>query len=314
MNKLVFVALALTGACSYGPLEGDSGYGPVSGTNSAWTIGLNDTAGSVFRLDSDGAHEVESFSGEGLTSITARSSDDVWAIGTSLHHYDGHTWTTTAMPSDPVFLIGDGWAIGVNGTIYDPASFTALAGPDSHIDLVWQDVNPPSAWGDGPNDVWALAGAHLFHFTTAWTDVTPWTADESPQQLTGTSVNDVWVSTFSGAMYRYDGASWTVVASGVTDALFAGMFAAASDDVWAVGYPDVVVHYNGNAWSAVAAPQILSCGEASNQACEDVGLNGVLATSASDVWVTGYLQQDPGGSPVLFHYDGTWHDLSDLGE
>ncbi|HTR52682.1 MAG TPA: hypothetical protein VMJ10_18330 [Kofleriaceae bacterium] len=311
MTKLASIAgLALTSACSFSPLSGDSGYGVASGDGSSvWTIGTNETAGTVFRLASDGAHEAVSFPGESLVSISASSPTDVWVVGNGLHHYDGHGWTTRDMPMDPVFAIGRGWAVGVHGTIYDPASFAVLAGPNALIDLEPQGPTVPSAWGDSPSDVWASDAGRLFHFTTAWTDVTPW-SDELPQQIVGTTANDVWVSGFSGAMYHFDGTRWTTVLSNVNENVISAMFAVASNDVWAVGLSGVAVHYDGNAWAPVALPP-LACANNGSESCMSIQLYGVWASSGSDVWITGYVQQDPGGSPVLYHDDGQWHDVSD---
>ena len=96
------------------------------------------------------------------------------------------------------------------------------------------------------------------------------------------------------------------------------MWATTADDVWAVGYSNVLLHWDGHVWTPQAAPPVMRCdgpvvdGNATTIACtQDVSLSDVWGSSASDVWVVGYFEEAIGGTPLLFHYDGsTWTDLS----
>jgi hypothetical protein len=322
---LASLGLSLLGACNLdnGGFGSDGGMSKVVGTDSShvYAIGTGTADDTLFQLDGGGASKVQQFAGESLYAIAANAPSDLWVVGTAVHHYDGQTWTTIPMPADPLVAIGNGWAIGEHGTVYQPgAGFGVLGAADARIDLTGPGVIEANAWGDASNNIWVTDGTRLFHYTTSWTDLTPPSAvaPTQLQALTGTGAKDVWVSTFDGRQFHYDGAAWSTMTDSANNDLVIGMFEHAPNDVWAVGYSNVLMHYNGTAWTSQAAPPQLHCdgpdvnGDATVVACtNNVALNDVWGSSANDVWVVGYLELDPGGLPILFHFDGTaWTDLS----
>ena len=100
----------------------------------------------------------------------------------------------------------------------------------------------------------------------------------------------MWTSSFAGQQFHFDGSQWTVTADGANDDLILGMWANTTDDVWAVGYSNILLHWDRHVWAPQAAPPVLRC-------------EGPV--------VDGYYEEAIGGTPLLFHYDGSnWTDLS----
>jgi hypothetical protein len=232
----------------------------------------------------------------------------VWVVGTTLHHYDGHAWSTIAMPSDAIYSLGHHVAVGQHGTVYRTnATLDVIAGSDARIDLTHESYG--ESWSDAAGDVWVTDGSSLFAFMGAsWADVTPPTfaRNDTLQAIGGTGPDDVWTFAFAGTAFHYEGATWTSQPEPATDALVNSVSATTPDNVWAVGstgQAGVVVHFDGSAWTTVAVPLPQYGGSVDN--------NGVFAIATNDVWMTGYLEEDPGGMPLLYHYDGTaWTDVS----
>ena len=133
------------------------------------------------------------------------------------------------------------------------------------------------------------------------------------------SSTDVWAvgrictwSTFQTLAEHWDGAAWTVIPSpnqpGADSSVLTSVTAISSNDVWAAGdfeprgtyiWLTLIEHWNGTNWSIVSSP---------NPARASNFLNGIAATSPSDVWAVGYTQPKPTYTPevpLIEHYDGS---------
>jgi hypothetical protein len=121
--------------------------------------------------------------------------------------------------------------------------------------------------------------------------------------------NDVWAvgRTASGfgdrpLVLRFDGTEWLELAlpaevSGVLN----GVAALAADDVWVVGYTGdpvaslehaLVLHWDGRLWAVVDPGRAVGVGSSA--------LTDVEALATDDVWVVGYLHNQP----LMAHFDG----------
>ena len=68
----------------------------------------------------------------------------------------------------------------------------------------------------------------------------------------GTTDDDVWVTSFAGPAFHWDGKLWTEHALPKAPNAIDG---SASDDVYVVGYEANIHHFNGNEWVKIALPQ-----------------------------------------------------------
>jgi len=247
-----------------------------------------------------------------LNAITAVSANDIWAVGSLLNHdlqvlnflfehWDGTSWTATAIESGDAFLLGasadasdDAWAVGFAG----PENATSRTLVLHWDGASWKKVPSPSA-GSGanqlngvaalaPNDVWAVG------FSTA-TPKPPPGQDRVP---TATLIE------------HYDGTSWSVVPSPnigpnsqyQSNGLL-GITAVSPTDIWAFGSFDaanglgsegtLLVHWDGNTWSLAASPDPLK-----GDFLDDVLFAGV-APSPGDIWIVGSEAEFVPGNPIL---------------
>ncbi len=136
--------------------------------------------------------------------------------------------------------------------------------------------------------------------------------------VSASSATDIWAVGQSGV--HFDGKKWTAFAlpliagdltSGIT-----GVADLAPNNVWAVGdinvHEDnpnqVIEHYDGSAWSVATGPTF--------QPTDQPYLNGLTATSPTDLWATGSILTLIGccqeAFPLFEHYDGTsWTAIID---
>jgi hypothetical protein len=243
---------------------------------------------------------------DALVAVSARSSSDVWAVGTSNHtvdpslsfvtplveHWDGTRWSLVHVPTpglDPanagaVAAVVAGYNAGAFKE-YDDASFSAVHAIAA--DDVW--AVGMITRHDGPGD------APTQTFTEHW-DGTAWRvvnapdvqvgqlqhgADDSLNAVTATRRDDVWAvgaaSPQGTLTLHWDGTSWTVIPSA-----HAGTFSYLSDvaaisatNVWAVG--NAIEHWDGRRWTQTATIGGKTFAP----------LAAITAVSANDIWMVG---------------------------
>ena len=228
-----------------------------------------------------------------LESVSASSGTDIWSVGASTIHYDGHVWTAFRAPD----MTGNGNNL-LNGVA---------------------DVSTNNVWAVGYIN-FQVIGAYqspiVEHF-----DGTSWSIFSSPQftppdtaslnAITAISANDIWAG---GELFEdpyafpllehFDGNSWTQSEPPVSDCIVRGISADATNDVWAVGSTlgggTCTLHYNGSAWEGVPSP---------NQCCGDNLFFGVVALAPNNAWAAGwYIQSATDDRPqftLVEHWDGS---------
>jgi hypothetical protein len=199
-----------------------------------------------------------------LSSIDARSVDDVWVVG----------WYSPKRPGTHLIPVTEHW----DGTAW---TTEATPGPDPHQNYLWDiDASPSGqAWTvgeyggdggggfrDGPSiqDVRTLADQWN---GSSWSQSQ--TIDPSPESSTMQGVaavadDDVWAVgsqeiNSNPLIEHWDGTAWSVVDSPkLDDGRLTAIDAASATDIWAVGeYNGVdngltlVLHWDGTAWSKV---------------------------------------------------------------
>jgi len=245
-----------------------------------------------------------------LGGVSALSSNDVWAVGSSVvgnaasktlvEHWDGVAWTV--IPSPSLDVIG------------------AYAADNRLADVV----------AIAPNDVWAVGTATTIvageALTLHW-DGSSWKIIKNPGAnprfydanllgITAVSATEIWAvgekttTEEHNMIERWDGTKWAIVPSPAfntnVDFLY-GVSANSATDIWSVGtftipnaegspYQNATMHWDGATWSIVTAPQL------------DPWLNilaDVIAISVNDVWAVGFVGTGTGyETPEALHWDG----------
>lgn len=133
-------------------------------------------------------------------------------------------------------------------------------------------------------------------------------ADVSPTDAWAVGMRPLTTGFQTGTFAEHwDGTRWSIVATPRVSQPTAQLNSAATDpqgDVWAAGYSDnpsclcgktIVEHWTGLAWTRITSP---------NPGVADY-INGITATSPSDIWVVGqeWISQSS-FVPLIMHYDG----------
>ena len=154
---------------------------------------------------------------------------------------------------------GDLWLTSTTGLVWTTADLPwpdSVTEPDLEFDvpegeLVWRHTRLPAQAHNGlpPNA------------TAIW----------------GTSNSDVFVGSFGGVIFHWDGTAWRQYFSGIGDSI--GMIRGRGpEDVYAVGYGSTILNFDGTNWHVVADPD----GAKTNDA-----LTGVVFTEIGDAIVCG---------------------------
>jgi hypothetical protein len=233
-----------------------------------------------------------------LNAVYGFAPDDVWAVGSTVLHWDGGAWGTSSVGAEEFFTV----------------------------------------WGAGPSDVWiggspAPYSPMVYHYDGAsWTNPRPSGLNNLVVAIWGTSSDDVWFND-QGDLWYWDGgtvAQASSVAPGVVDTW--GLWGSAPNSYWAGGWGSALLHWDGGVWAVAANPgnlralwgssdqDIWGVGSAANDAGVWPGrgsdlfhgnnyswttepapttstLLAVHGSSASNVWAAGT-------SGALLHFDG----------
>ncbi|MFL5494186.1 MAG: hypothetical protein ACJ8DC_07355 [Gemmatimonadales bacterium] len=279
-------------------------------------------------------------------TLWGSSPNDLFVIGTgsqpdgsSIWHYDGHTWTEQVSRGTGFGGIwgtssSDVYAIGGPHYLVTPEIGTIL-----HYDGVhWTDVVGPAYTGNPTgfeyNAVWEASptavflGGRIFRTDSAGQvlpktellvhfDGSRWSEMETPgfgyyptiANISGTSATDVWAlgnhppscddCEVEYALAVHYDGQGWSEKLTVHAVYFRGIWAAAPNDVWVVGEND-----EGNAYVWHFNGSIWSEGEPLSTS--EYGLSDIWGSSGSDLYAV--------GPRTLLHYDGThWRKIQDLG-
>lgn len=208
----------------------------------AWTVGTTMDVTAATGSWAIGGTEIEHWNGTAwsivgdpmrhtagavLTSVTAVSPRDVWAVGYRpgsggtqqplAEHWDGTRWTVSSVPSVPasaplsgLFSVsvrdGQVWATGFEGVPgsegrllverYNGSSWTQVSTPSS----VLVSYGAESVYAAARNNVWVTSASQLWHW-----DGKTWTVSRAPglpepglqydyTGIGGTGPDDIWVA------------------------------------------------------------------------------------------------------------------------
>ncbi len=193
-----------------------------------------------------------------ISDLSAFNPTSAWVVGYSepvvkarvplMEYWDGHTWTTVALPltTGPdgggphgdelrgVQAVGPGeaWAIG-GGAFGMPSSNLLLHCTPTGC-TASHDFNATAIAASGPTDVWTAAGTEFHHWNgSTWTLVPGPAMGGSVTAMTALSPTDAWVVGNSDFAAHWDGQVWTLVPHPPTFLL--ALAGSSVGDVWAVG-------------------------------------------------------------------------------
>lgn len=274
----------------------------VSGSSATdlWSVGYRDDGGTALILHWDGLSwsPVPSHTTGKLFGVSARSSDDAWAVGsysaphshtiqTNVLHWDGSTWTRVASPNANTF-------------------FSQLYGVDG--------VSPTDAWAVG----YSTSVSRRFHSLVLHWDGVRWSIVRVPggelDAVDALSSRNVW-AVGRGVLLHWNGARWSKRSihtrnflKSVVVSKLVGVSAVSRSNVWAVGQRcahfggctprSYIIHWNGRRWSPVASPAPTRFANF---------LTGVRALSARNVWAVGAYCTTftcSGERPLIAHWNG----------
>lgn len=93
----------------------------------------------------------------------------------------------------------------------------------------------------------------------------------------GTSDSDIFIATFQGAIYHWDGSVWQQMETGVETGLN-HIHGSGRDDLYCVGDNATILHYDGHAWARIPVPKKVP---------ETEVLTGVRVCNPTEVYVCG---------------------------
>ncbi len=232
--------------------------------------------------------------GNELFSVAAVSATDVWTVGfiqnntatgsvqqTLIEHWNGTQWSIVTSPNP------SSQTNSLTGVTATSATGVWAVGYDTNSSGIWQTL------------------------TEQW-DGTRWSVVKSPSpgsqinyfsSVAARSTTDAWVVGYADnqtLIEHWNGTQWSVVKSSgpgpVSNSLL-GVVMVSATNVWSVGYYEdsnfvshtLTEHWNGTQWSVVTSP---SPGSSSTQ------LEGVTATSATNVWSVGHADSQT----LIEHY------------
>jgi len=247
--------------------------------------------------------------GNGLASVSASSTMDVWAVWKAVYHWNGIAWTQVPAP-------GYGHA--------DPMGYadTLLAAVAA--------VAPGNAWIVGNTSFLGTPQTLVEHW-----DGSQWSVIASPvitggsgfEAVAALNANDAWAVGFrAGGLPEFSATSvtltahwngnhWSAIPSPnisnrshrLTDVAII-----ASNDVWAVGYyrnmtelyKTLILHWNGSSWSITPSPNFPG----------ENFLYGVSGTAANDVWAVGIAWDGVTSKQIFLHWNGSsWSQVNGPG-
>ncbi|MFO0617633.1 MAG: hypothetical protein U0414_33875 [Polyangiaceae bacterium] len=314
------VACTPDGWCwSYPPLGGNDLSGVWTDGDRAIAVG---DRGAILSYDGRRWSAAREPSGADLFAVWGRASDDVFAVGRGVFHFDGRAWSKLASSDFPL-----GAVTGVEGS---KDVFVGGSGALFHFDgATWTTVSSPfdplftALYAVSTKDVFiGASNGGIFRFDGE-SIRGMYKARLAVVSMVGRSATDVYAASGEGLLH-FDGASWTVLPG--TEGSWASVgFDGA--DVMAVDDSGKVVRWSGEkiVREADGCGPILGAGGA-GRARFAVGRNGAIHRLDGGAWradanrspaleaVWGSGNDDiyaVGGAGAALHFDGAaWSELA----
>jgi hypothetical protein len=228
---------------------------------SVWAASANDvfavgSAGVILRRQNNEWLPMASGTTQNLRGIWGTSGSNVWvagAMGTVLH-FDGTAWSPVAVAST------------------------------NNLNAVWMA---------SANDIFIAGGGSVLRSTNGGASFTKYNFSGSAVGISGSGPNDVWVTTESSYVRRFNGSTWSTVNPGAGTSYFAIHVRALNDTLVSSYTPNKeTMQFAANKWTARKATGAI--------------FQRMHAASANDIWGV--------GSSKVGRWNGsTWTVTSPLG-
>jgi len=197
----------------------------------AWAISPDDfvlaSASGGFLHRTDGVWSVQAAGGFQAGALWGASADDLFAVGSGIHHWEGEAWTEVeeAPPAFYQSIHGAEGIVVAGGTQGRVARRVEGNWIPDQLDT---SRSLTSVWTDGPGNVWVGDGACEF---LARFDGTTWTPLPAAEALTGDLLalwgaadgSDGWLVTSDQSVHRLRNGAWTPVRPAGTSQLVAAV-------------------------------------------------------------------------------------------
>lgn len=235
-----------------------------------------------------------------------------------LRHWDGTTWSVMAGTGENGFLNSvtalssdDIWAVGI-GTA--PYATLVVHGHPGHWDVSRipgsSNVNPTAIVASSDSDVWVLGNFDVgldslvvaYHFDgKTWTSFPPFAEEGGIQDATSDGKGSVWAVGYRdghSVRLHWGGSAWRIEDS---TGHIEGLGTVGRRDIWGVGdtlagVGPLTIHWDGHSWTDGQA------------AAPDQGtafLIGVAGSEPDNVWAAGYIGYSSDEAvPLIERWDG----------
>jgi hypothetical protein len=264
-------------------------------------------------------------------AVGGSSSDYAQTWQTLVEHWDGNSWSIVPSPNPGISNTlssvsavspNDVWAVGSSPSGSGPAAQTLVEHWDGST---WSVVPSPSPGNSdylssvsavSPNDVWVVGTSSSDLHQTSQTlverwDGNSWSIVPSPNpsesilySVTVVSANDLWAvgaSIGEALIEHWNGNVWSVLANpgGTSISSLSSVSAVSSNDVWAVSdsrigvdRPTLIEHWDGSSWTSVPSP---------NSDAPNNRLSSVAAITSKDIWAVGNVLAGSASSTLIEH-------------
>ncbi|MCP3105026.1 hypothetical protein LZ198_39785 [Myxococcus sp. K15C18031901] len=218
-----------------------------SAADQVWVFGRMGTTGAALRWDGQTWRAAEA-PPEPIVAAWAASPEEVWAVGTQAHRWNGKKWEAFALPEGLVARAIHGasltevWLVGAEGR-------RAVWRGRNWLDAGRSDVELHDVWMLTPGYAWAVGAKGTFeNYNGAdWVPITVEPA-HTLRGVWGTSDENAWAVGDQGLIVHYEGIVFRVDTTSARGAALRDVWGSAADDVWAVGDGGVLLHFDGTRW------------------------------------------------------------------
>ncbi len=334
VRHLFTASLVLTLGCTQPEPEAPTWTSTPPGAQTAW--GQPVDAGVWAAV---GAFSVKT----GLNAAFASSPENLWVAGEhgTAWRWDGVRWARVSLPTDEALVAV--WASSNNDVWAFSGAGEILHWNGTHWTKASSPIALATAWGRGPNDLWAAGTSGFLHFDgTKWTLSHASPAEQYVYGMWGTADGSLWAVGNCGYEFALGGGAWsTQVYSPYGEPTLLAIWGVTPVDAWIVGTagwagggPGFILHGAGPHGTAVtpttlraAVPQLRAVhGAAANDFWivgeegfilhgdggsvaqipndDDAGLRAIWAFDAGDAWAFGERM-------TMRHWDGAhWFDAA----
>lgn len=188
-------------------------------------------------------------SGEAVRAIVGTATDDAWALGAGVYHYDGVSWSAVETPVRQVAAISapewnDVWIVGDKSRV---AHFNGKKWTEVAVDTnrEWWSLRAVFAWPSG--EVWIADDKQVTQFDgKKWSKIGELPLGIDVKAMWGAHPRDVWFAT-AYAPIHWDGQKWDVAPP--LDEPMHAIAGTTSKNIWMVGAHGAVAHWDGKAWT-----------------------------------------------------------------